>query len=308
MTALLGGVPVATAPPLICRQEGVTLAPGQTLVLADLAGAGTIRQVFIAIGSGGGKAAYDSVLAVTTDGRKPEDWRADLGTLFTTHFGQQLNAQWSCDHAHAEVNRGGGGAAGYMLTLPQPFRDGARVVLWNPTNDPATVWTQVVYDRADPAPVRLRGTSATWTDRVTIPDTSAKVLAAPAGDGWLAWLSLVGMGRSGDGDAALGWLERNLRCTDGSGELAFETTGLEDTFGASFYYQGRQGWGTPWSMVGAVDTSRRVAAQAVDLLRLYGGIRYRGGLTATLMPQPHAPAHLMSWVALFYEQLEPMPA
>lgn len=292
-----------TRPLRIARQEGISLAPGATAVLAQLPGAGTIVETSLAVGSTGPNGPYDSILSVTTDGRPEPDWKSDLGTLFASHFGQNLNAQWSCDRAHVEIQAGT--ALGYVQSLPMPYRNGAAMTLYNSTPDTLTLWTQVVYALDDPAPVRLRGQGRTWPNRLGVRAVdSARLLTAPAGGGWLAWLSLVGQANSGTGPAALGWMERNLQyTTDGASSPQWESTGLEDVFGGSFYFQGRQGFGMPWALVGAVDTTRRVAAMAVDFVRLYGGMRFESGMRLDLAAQPGAPDHLQSWLALYYEDV-----
>lgn len=295
---------LTTRPLRISRQEGVSLPPGGTLDLAALTGAGTIVEVFLAVGSTGTSGPYDSILTVTTDGRPSPDWQSDLGTLFVSQFGQNLNSQWSSDHAHVEIQTGGT-AVGYTFTLPMPYRGGASVSLFNSTPDTLTLWTQVVYALDDPAPVRLRGQNRTWPNRLGVRAVDpARLLTAPTGGGWLAWLSLIGQGNSGIGSASLGWMERNLEyTTDGATSPQWASTGLEDVFGGSFYFQGRQGFGMPWAMVGAVDTVRRVGAMAVDLVRLYGGMRFDCGMRLDLAAQPGAVDHQQSWAALYYEDV-----
>lgn len=300
MTAL----PVDRRPRRIGRLEGVTIGSGQTATLADLPGAGTVLQLFLAVGSNGGHAPYDAQLFVTSDGASSPDWTADLGTLFATHHAQQLGGQWSCSSAHAELSADGK-AAGYTLTLPMPFRAGMKVELANPTPDTVTLWTQVVYAVGDPEPMRLRGEGRPWSRRLGVGDDQpARLLTVPTGGGWLAALAFVGRGLSGVGDAALGWLERNLEVTtDQAAAPQFVGTGMEDLFCGSFYYHRRQGYGTPWSMIGAVDRDRRVAAQFVDLQALWGGLRFENGVRVDLGAQPGAPSHEQSWLTLYYQDV-----
>jgi hypothetical protein len=291
-------------PMRIARQEGISLPPGATLSLAQLTGSGTIVELSLAVGSTGTAGPYDSILSVTTDCRPSPDWTSDLGTLFASQFGQNLNAQWSCDKAHVEI-QAGGTAVGYVFSQPMPYRNGAGMDLYNSTPDTLTIWSQVVYALDAPAPVRLRGQGRTWPNRLGVRAVDpARLLTAPTGGGWLAWLSLIGQANSGTGSAALGWMERNLEyTTDQASSPQWASTGLEDVFGGSFYFQGRQGFGMPWSLVGAVDTTRRVGAMAVDFVRLYGGMRFDNGMRLDLAAQPGAPDHLQSWLALYYEDV-----
>ena len=280
--------------------ESFTLQPYSRMTLAEIPGSGTIRQVFLALG--GPHGCYDGRLEFTVDGAATPQVSPDLGTLFATHFGQGLNKQWSSNRAHVEINAGGG-TVGYMFKLPVPFRNGAKVTLSNPSSTPLTVYSQIAWTAdGDPAPVMLRSNEKSWIQAQTIAKDKSVTLLDTPGSGWLAWLSVTGLGLNG---SAISWLERDVVMTvNGETTARYWGSGFEDFFGGSFYFQNRQGFGMPWALIGAVDPNAGVASLACDLVELYGGVRYDNGMNLTLGTEGVVSAdHRQSHCVLYYQDL-----
>lgn len=284
--------------------ERAAIPPGGRLVLASLPGAGTVLEVFLALGSttGGVSPAVDTVLQVGPPGQAPE-LSVDLGTLFASHFAQPGGLNMSGGHAHVELMPGGVGA-GYVLTLPMPYQDGLEVALYNPTGEAPLAYAQVFYSPGDAAPVRLRSSAVPWSAHLAVGAQQPVTLLEARGAGWVAWTSLVGVGTRGDGSVGRSWLERNVVISGGDG-ATLASTGVEDWFASSYYFQDRRSFGTPWSLVGENDPARRVAGMAMDLVARWGGVRYSSGVTVTLAAEyPFCSTdHLQSHAVLYYAEV-----
>jgi hypothetical protein len=108
----------------------------------------------------------------------------------------------------------------------------------------------------------------------------------------------------GDTYTITGWsfLERDLTiAVDGEATPAVRSSGTEDLFLGSFYYQQRGAYSTPVSAITGATATSYLANQAVDLLELCGGVKFDSRLKLDLLTEAAVVVpHEMSWASLYY--------
>jgi len=136
------------------------IAPGKTLELADIPGAGCIRHIYFTIG---GPPHYlrDLVLRMYWDGETSPSVEVPFGDFFglgheRVRFYRSLLVT---------VNQGTGivGTYGFNSYFPMPFSDGARLTLTNEGDQPVgAVWYHIDYEKLDEIEPNIGRFHAQW--------------------------------------------------------------------------------------------------------------------------------------------------
>lgn len=202
------------------------LAPGETVVLADIAGPGTIRHIWLT-GPMSPRALRSLVIRAWWDGQAHPSIECPLGDLFGFAHGRTPAFESA---AHSVGPR-----YGLNLWLPMPFAGHARMTLTNEHGRPATVFYQIDLTLGDAHPADV-GRLHVRFDRAnpTTPGQDFELLPRREGRGRYLG-AVIGVrplsgGWWGEGEAKI-WLD---------GDSDFPTvcgTGSEDYVGLSFGLQ-----------------------------------------------------------------------
>lgn len=137
------------------------LAPGETLELAQLEGAGIVRHVYFSI-LGGRHYLRDLVLRAYWDGHETPCVEVPFGDFFG--LGHERPRFYSS--LMVTVNPGDlgvFGTYGFNSYFPMPYADGARLTLTNEGPEPvAAVWYHIEYEQMDALPAGLGRFHAVW--------------------------------------------------------------------------------------------------------------------------------------------------
>jgi hypothetical protein len=137
------------------------VAPGETLELARLEGAGIVRHVYFSIW-GGPHYLRDLVLRAYWDGSEAPCVEVPFGDFFG--LGHERPRFFSS--LMVSVNPGDlgvFGTYGFNNYFPMPYADGARITLTNEGIDPVrAVWYHIEYERMDALPPDLGRFHASW--------------------------------------------------------------------------------------------------------------------------------------------------
>jgi len=137
------------------------VAPGETLELARLEGAGVVRHLYFSI-LGGQHYLRDLVLRAYWDGGETPCVEVPFGDFFG--LGQERPRFFSS--LMVTVNPGDlgvFGTYGFNSYFPMPYANGARLTLTNEGPEPvAAVWYHIEYERMPALPAGLGRFHATW--------------------------------------------------------------------------------------------------------------------------------------------------
>jgi len=137
------------------------VAPGETLELARLEGAGVVRHLYFSI-LGGQHYLRDLVLRAYWDGSETPCVEVPFGDFFG--LGQERPRFFSS--LMVTVNPGDlgvFGTYGFNSYFPMPYANGARLTLTNEGPEPvAAVWYHIEYERMPALPAGLGRFHATW--------------------------------------------------------------------------------------------------------------------------------------------------
>lgn len=137
------------------------VAPGETVELARIEGAGIVRHLYFSIW-GGPHYLRDLVLRAYWDGSKTPCVEVPFGDFFG--LGQERPRFYSS--LMITVNPGDlgvFGTFGFNSYFPMPYARGARFTLTNEGTDPINaVWYQIEYENMDKLPAHLGRFHAAW--------------------------------------------------------------------------------------------------------------------------------------------------
>ena len=137
------------------------LAPGETLELANLEGAGTVRHLYFSIW-GGDHYLRDLVLRAYWDGQETPCVEVPFGDFYG--LGQERPRFYTS--LMVTVNPGDMGVFGtfgFNSYFPMPYADGARLTLTNEGDEPViAVWYQLEYEKMDQLPSNTGRFHAVW--------------------------------------------------------------------------------------------------------------------------------------------------
>ena len=119
-------------------------APGETVDLAKIEGAGTIRHIWMTISNRKPEALRSFVIRAFWDGQVHPSIECPLGDFFGFAHGKVESYQ-SAVHSLGQ-------SAGMNIWLPMPFTKGAHITLTNETEKNVTIYYQIDYTIDDPHP------------------------------------------------------------------------------------------------------------------------------------------------------------
>lgn len=283
--------------------EKTTVGASTTVTLASITGSGIVQSIWMAIRNDSGTPValvYDGVVEIYVDGEASPSITSDFGTMALNAFATHAFGTFGCEHIYTESsNSGTTDRLGFTFRYPIPYSTSLEVKLRNPTTSTGVAFIQVAYDDTASSTMRLKSSGVTYLNKVTLASGDTRDLIDITGAGWLAHLAIVGKGASNRS-----WMERNIEAyVDGEATASYTSTGLEDWFHGSFYYHDRNTFGNPWMMVGANENTGYRVTQAIDLLKLYGGLRYSTGLRLHLATEANCTTSAdLAWLALYYEE------
>lgn len=274
----------------MARQELQNLTAGSTLTLANLTSqSGMIMAVWIACDGSG--PYRDNVLRVYVDGEASPSIEFDLGSM-GLHW-NAFNTNFATRHVGIETAGSGDTATGFTFKFPIPFATSAKVDLYNPTATTSRVFSQVFYTNDITDDRRLHSEGITYLNRATVAAGGSYNFLDIEDSGTLVWHSLICKGASN-----MTFLESDVIVTvDGS--LDIVNTGTEDWFYGAWYYRGgKRSW--PWVFVSEIDEGNLEHAAGVDLLELFGGIKFTTSLELDWDCSESGSNVDISYVVLYY--------
>lgn len=263
------------------RQDGP--AAGGSLTFATLTGAGTVENLWYVTDC---NATYNPGLRlqVFIDGESTPSIDAELATLSWAGADQADKGtpggySVSTEHVHGEA-QGAGYISGYIL-FPIPYSDGCVVKMYNPSGASLSggiVFSQITYSTRS-LPYRLKSVCLPWASNTTISSDPYTFLHLSGTAGWVVWHGFA----SSTSSTAPYHLERNIDTfVDGETTASIATSGTEDYFRSANYfrenfYDGHLESSSPGAAWSVSDTAKNVAC-AVDLLALFGGVKFTTGV------------------------------
>lgn len=282
------------------KEERITIAASTTKNLATLTGAGTVSNIWMTMEN----QDRNAHLKIYVDGETDPSIDIDLATLFMSNFCKGTTDSttkffWSTQNMHGEG--GEYNSQGGYITFPIPYRNGCVI-------DVVTV-EQITYFyyMVDWIPnftskYRLKSISRSYSQnpQVYASGDSLDLWQTPtAAEGWLVYLSYIAAG------TAPSYLERNFEFYhDGEGTASHISSGTEDAFFGSYYWQSKQQYYTPiaaLSYYANIDSLYKTAV-AVDLMALNGmGMYFSSNLRLKLPTEGNVGVgHSAGHLSLFY--------
>jgi hypothetical protein len=206
-----------------------TIAPGQSLVLADVKGAGVIDRMWITIFDRSPAMLRGLRLDIYWDGAKAPAVSAPLGDFFLAGAGGLT----PLDTAMIASPEG----RSFVSYFPMPFRKGARVVVTNETGtvQPLVFW-DVDYRALRRAPADALYFHAWWSrDRATRLGEDFRILPRVSGRGRFLGTSVTVFANPAYGASWWGEGEAKIYLDGDSANPTLNGTGTEDYVGS--------GWG-----------------------------------------------------------------
>lgn len=259
---------------LIGRIEKYSMSALETKTLLNQNGSGVINAIWLAIQQG--NMLRDSVLRVYVDGEATPSIQFDLGTMglgFTTTAG----TSWT-NHVWLGRSAGGTSAGAFMLRFPIPYSVSIKIDLYNPTAQSGFIWTQVFDMPNLILPLRLKSVNVSYLNKTTILNTDNIIYQffnLTGIEGWLIWHSFML-----DGVSNSSCLESDVNIyVDGEETPSISSTGTEDWFTDSFYFNGTAA-SVPWRLLSVVDWTNYKFTVGIDLMEFLGGIYFTKGVKA----------------------------
>ena len=146
------------------NRDYVTVRAGATVVLAEIAGAGTVRHMYVTAGCGNRLFYRTALLRMYWDGEETPSVEVPLGDFFgVAHAKPRFFSS-----ALLSVNPGaptfpGGGTLGLNSYFPMPFANGARIELTNVgEHDVVALWYHIDYEEVRRLPEDQGRFHAQW--------------------------------------------------------------------------------------------------------------------------------------------------
>ncbi len=221
---------VTSADPTGRNDDWRALAPGGTLVLADLQGAGCIVHFRDNITSREAHHLQYHILRAYWDGEATPSVEAPVGDFFGVGFGftAKVNSALVCiDQQPGKATDPAAFGAARNCYIPMPFRKSARLTITNMGKQPSQHWFEVNYRSYTKAPADLGYFHAQYRQGTPPPEGPFTMLEA-TGRGHL--LGCVLSVKNNDG----GWWGEGDEIVDIDGQPAMHGTGSEDYFCESY--------------------------------------------------------------------------
>jgi hypothetical protein len=196
-----------------------------------------------------------------------------------------------------------GGVA--TITAPGQWVAGSQVLLWGFTG--GTGWTALngtfVTIASGGNGSFIFATAATGTPTVSaafVSQSLTYVDITTSTRSWLVWFGLCGQGVYNDS-----WMERSHYIfVDGESTASYQSTGTEDFFQSAWYFENRENYSTPWSMLTTGNNSDLTFNAGLDLLELTGGVLFGSQLQIVAETKYTCASTSVktSFVALYYAE------
>ncbi|HLJ54518.1 MAG TPA: glycoside hydrolase family 172 protein [Chthonomonadaceae bacterium] len=228
-----------------------SVAPGETLTLLDVKGAGIIRRFWVTIAPRSEMTIHrQAILRMYWDDAKDPSVEVPIGDFFGVGFGEQK------DYISLPLNETSGG---YNCYWPMPFHKSARWTITNLSKRRIDAfYYNVDYTAYRRLPGRLLDFHATWRrENPTTREKNYTILDAQ-GEGHFCGVALFMQNRRGHG---FGFLEGDeMIYVDGEDKPSINGTGTEDYFSSGWYFD-RGLYSAPYHGVTILDTTKgRVSA------------------------------------------------
>jgi hypothetical protein len=278
--------------------ENIAIGANSSQTLLNTTGAGTITTIWMTMNS----QDRTSKLKIWFDGETNPSIDVDLATLFLSNFCDGTSGtkfQWSTQNIHGEggqINSQGG-----YITFPMPYKNGCIVQIVT-TTAIGQFYAMVDYVPGMTNEYRLKSLSRSLSEnpQTFLSTDSLDLWQTPTGaEGWMVYLAYVGQGTGSS------FLERNFEFyIDGEGTASHISSGTEDTFFGSYYWQGKQTYSFPQTAVSyfqEVGGSSK-SATAVDMLATNGmGLYFSSNLRLRLPTEAAVSVgHTAGHFTLFY--------
>lgn len=206
-----------------------TLAPGQSLVLADIQGTGIIDRFWLTVGDRSPEGLRALRLEITWDGAATPAVSVPLGDFFAQNLGPMV----PMDTALLVSAEG----RSFVSYIPMPFRTGARVKIINDSKDISTViYYDVDYRRVQALPEDALYFHAWWSrNPATTPGQAFQVLPRISGHGRFLGMSVGVQTNPAYGKSWWGEGEVRMFLNKDQAHPSLVGTGTEDYIGS--------GWG-----------------------------------------------------------------
>lgn len=321
--------PVLLAPAKTKWAKQEVIAPptttGATVDIFTATGQGIVWSIWTALAAGG--FGVDGRLQVFVDGEADPSIDIDFGTLFLLHneAGNQAGG-FSCwtPHWHGESYGGASVAYSGRLGLPIPYSNGITIRMMNPnavgTGNNSTYW-QVIHSPGVTTPYRLKSYGHSWaggsattacpggaaTPAAGSDQALADIVPGTGKSNWLAWYGMCETPGIGGGlfNGNQTYLERNVQITvDGEGTPSILSSGTEDFFFGSFYWQLRNHDSNGVAVASGANEPGGTCNEGLDVLALCNGFRFETELKMDLLTEAAVTTgHTMSWVLLYYSAI-----
>lgn len=293
-------LPLAEASGIVTRcekRENVSGFAGTTFVLMDTTGRnkpGVVSSIFVV--TDGVAPVRDGVLYAYVDGESTPSVQFQLHNLGTLN---QENSQ-AFGHSRIQISRGRGNHCHIVFKYPIPYKTSIRLQLGGP-NGPndfpgGIMFTNITYHENATLPWKLKTSSVGFQNRLQnqgktqFENRAISLLDRPAGQaGFIAGVSMTFMGTNIN--AAL---ENNIvvyganQARDGTADPFYNTSGGEDFFNDSFYFENLNRGNTQWkytvfpsTMDPTIVTAHNDIIVVHDFLDHIGGIAYADGAYMT---------------------------
>lgn len=294
------------------RAEGLTVLANSQLTIADIAGAGTVTSIWMALdASWRDQRSYQDVrLQIFVDDETVPSVDVDLAGVFLSAY-DAVEYGWNTWTEQVSSGMSTTWPNNKMTTVfqfPAPYANGCRVVLVNPCARDVAVFSQVRYQPGRTSKHRLKSICVPLANRkrMETADTHTLFQTPASSPGWLVYFGYSGQAFGTDKQS---FLERDVAYyVDGESTPLIQSTGTEDIFLSGWYFSTKglaKDNSKPWMALTHLDvsTSRPLATAvaAIDHLQAYGGTPFTAQMRADLLPESYVKqGHDYSFAALFY--------
>jgi hypothetical protein len=221
---------VTSADPTGGNNDWRELAPGETLVIADIDGPGCIVHFRDNITSNERHHLQTHVLRMFWDGERTPSVEAPFGDFFAVGFGfteKYSSALMSIDARRGKLTDSSAFGAARNCYIPMPFAKSARVTVTNEGKQPSRHWYELNYKKYE-KPLENAGYFHAQYRQGTPPPEGPYLILDAKGRGHLVGCALSVLNNDG------GWWGEGDEIVYIDGKHAIQGTGSEDYFCESY--------------------------------------------------------------------------
>lgn len=245
----------------------------------------------------------NSVIKVYIDGEGSPSINCDTGTLLSANVG--ASGCYSIKHHAFTYVASHCGVFNFMY--PIPYKSSIRITLT--VSNTCTASPTIIYYNGVQIPYKLISSCQKYSGKQTYSPTqqsnqTVKFLNLGAGNaGWIAYHCIAG-----DASSDSTWMENApVMFLDGAslgGSPQYNAGGMEEYFKTSGSYWNGGITQAQWSTTSVVSNATGIVTAAIDLLALYGGIKFTNGIVMCLQGgakgTPSDANVDLAWLVLYY--------